>query len=179
MKFWQKLVGIGWIFVLALSYVVFLIRPTFDIFQFGKSLIFRHQRLPLEKMVVSPHQGNVYQIEKGKDGFVVVGPYLTLPAGRWKVNFEIVPACENSPIGYIDVSRKKGRVLEASKEIMAQKNGSPQIETLEFEGPLNDSYEFRLSSNGQCGFLIKRAWLERLEVFPITLKPGILKPYEK
>ena len=148
-----------WLVFLTTIYSFRVTKPNFDSWQFAKGIIFTSQKLPLAKMFPFSHRGNNFPISSGQKGFVLTGVPTTLPSGDWQFNLEIIPTCENQEIGLMEVVREEGRKIYASKTITAQKLGQNQIESLKFTSKIGSDYEFRLNSNGSCGFKIKNAWL--------------------
>ena len=156
-----KILFCFWLIFLATVFLLRVIKPNFNSWQYMKGIFFESQVLPLAKMYPFSHQGDNYPVKEGQTGFVVSGVPVTLPGGDWQFNLEILSDCQNSQIGTMDIVRKEGHVSYGSKIIIVGRKGQKQIESLDFTGKTGSNYEFRLNTNGSCGFEIKRAWLKR------------------
>ncbi|MCL5406894.1 MAG: hypothetical protein M1429_00115 [Patescibacteria group bacterium] len=164
MKIFRKIILIFIpIFVLA-CFVVYWIQPKFSLWQMDKSIILKKQELPLLTMFLPARQNNIFLVESGLPQFAFAGPKLTLFNGQYQYKLKIIPSCSNKDLGFMDVTRKNGNLGLGAKEIIAQKQGETQVESLNFEADNASDYEFRLYSKGECSFEIKKIWLERQKV---------------
>lgn len=164
MKIFQKIILIFIPLFILSCFVVYLIEPKFSLWQMNKSIILKKQELPLRTMFLPAHQDNQFLVNSNVPQFVLAGPKLALFNGQYQYNLEIVPSCNDQDLGYMDVVRKNGNFGLGAKEIMAQKQGEPQIESLDFQADTAFDYEFRFYSKGECPFEIKKVWLERQEI---------------
>lgn len=142
-------------------FIVFWVEPKFNLWQMDKSIIFKKQELPLRMMFLLPRQDNVFTVSDVPPQFVLAGPKMTLFSGKYQYKLKIIPSCSDKDLGYMDVVRKNGNLGLGAKEIIAQKEGQIQIESLEFRAETTFDYEFRLYSKGECSFEVKEVWLER------------------
>ena len=145
-------------------FISYFVEPKFNLWQMDKSIVLKKQDLPLLTMFLPPHQDNVFLVESSAPQFVLAGPKLTLFSGQYHYQLEIIPACSNKDLGYMDVVRKNGSFGLGAKEITAQKQGQMQIESLEFEAETTFDYEFRLYSKGECPYEIKSVSLEKKRI---------------
>jgi len=97
---------------------------------------------------------NVRVIKKGKEGYLIFGPWIKLNPGAYKINFKIkVDGVKKNDknIGYIEVKADKHQKSIAQKELRISdfKSGEYQDINLNFHSKDNlNGVEFRLYSNG-------------------------------
>lgn len=164
MKIIRKIILIFFPLLIFGCFVVYWIEPKFNLWQMDKSIILKKQELPLMAMFLPVRQNNSFLVESGLSQFVFAGPKMTLFNGQYQYELKIIPFCSDKDLGFTDIVRKNGNLGLGAKEIIAQKQGETQIESLNFEADNAFDYEFRLYSKGECSFEIKEAWLERQKV---------------
>lgn len=144
-------------------FITFWIEPRLNLWELGRSIILSRQDLPLVKMFI-PARNHQLIASDQKGQFILSGPNLTLFDGEYEYNLEIIPACQDQTLGYLDVVRKKGLKGFGAKEIIAREISKPQIEKIKFDAETGFDWEFRLYSYGNCGFEVKRGWLIREKI---------------
>lgn len=164
MRIFKKIILIFLPLLILGCFISYWVEPKFQLWQMDKSIILKKQELPLMMMFLPEHQDNVFVAPIASPQFVLAGPKLTLFSGQYRYKLEIIPACSNQDLGYMDVVRKSGNFGLGAKEIIAQKQDEPQIEELEFQADTAFDYEFRLHSLGECSFEIKTIFLEREKI---------------
>lgn len=144
-------------------FIAFWIEPRLNLWELGRSIVLSQQNLPLVKMFIPAHNHQLI-VSDLQEQFILSGPNLTLFDGEYEYNLEIVPACQEKTLGYMDVVRKKGLKGLGAREIIAQKISEPQIEKIKLDAETGFDWEFRLYSYGNCSFEVKRGWLVRERV---------------
>lgn len=159
----KKVLLVAGLIILVIITLINMSKPEFDILEFSKSILMVKQDLPLIKMINS--QDNTSKnIVEGQSGFVVTGPYWSLPHGKWQVEFEFIPYCQGKNIGYMDVVKSHGADVYAYKDIFAGNDGEGQKEILKFNNNFGNDYEFRVFSNGECQIRFVKGTLIREEL---------------
>lgn len=179
MKIFRKiLIVFVLVFVLG-CFLVYWIEPKFSLWQMDKAIFLKKQDLPLMMMFGSETQDEKFIINSNQPQFVLAGPRLTLFEGIYSYNLEIVSECDRQDLGFMDVTRKNGRLGLGAREILTQEKGQAQRESVEFEAGMGFDYEFRLYTNGACPFEIKKAWIERKKIDWQSFTWGIWQKIQK
>ena len=115
------------------------------------------------------HRAGGLDVKKGKSGYVVFGPYWTLPAGRYELVIELIPRLLSGWIGLImaDIATETG-----TRVIAARKCGPFQLIYLRFARKLRLPFELapdlpdasrrieaRLWTRGDIDFCVQSATL--------------------
>jgi len=99
--------------------------------------------------LVGVREGGIIKA-KGQPGFLVYGPYAKMDAGVYRLVAKGELTGSSKPLGFIDVAAEKGKIILATKLLVAGQNKAGEIASLDFEvtKPLTD-VEFRINISAQ------------------------------
>lgn len=97
--------------------------------------------------------GNYLESEKGVSGALAYGPYINLPAGKYKASFTLTAQSEKTgqQIGTVDINSASSTTpVNILKEAPILGKDGEQVITIDFQVPdLTTVYEFRVLPNGK------------------------------
>lgn len=102
--------------------------------------------------------------QRGETGYLTFGPWITLPAGKYQINFKlkITDFLDKDEIGYIEVTEENSSESLAKKNLRVSdfkdENSFNNI-NLEFSTDGSTGVEFRTKSNGAVSI-----WLESIQL---------------
>ncbi|WP_424357761.1 class I SAM-dependent methyltransferase [Methanocella sp. MCL-LM] len=110
--------------------------------------------------VLEEHGGNVYvKVSPGQNDFALYGPYVTYPAGKYLVKFDIsMPgksyAKEDTVVCSIDVAANCGEKIVVKQDLMVKNLVDGKSQVLEFSIDAPTMLEFRVLSHGTAEFRV-------------------------